>query len=160
MINPADLKKIEINVNESLPETFGSSNIQQLGLLQHPPTSVTKAIENQNLKDIPKALTTTEINKIIEMKDLSETFSSNNINDLNQKNKTSIPKTTGDFVLNNLPKNLSNSQMQQIIDMKGLPEAFDSNNINNINQKEITTNGPNIQLNVDNKNLIILFKLQ
>ena len=79
MINPADLKKIEINVNERLPETFGSSNIQQLGLTQHPPTSVTKAIENQNLKDIPKALTTTEINKIIEMKDLPETFGSNNI---------------------------------------------------------------------------------
>ena len=39
-INPAELKKIEVNVNESLPETFGSNNIQQLGLEQYPETKI------------------------------------------------------------------------------------------------------------------------
>ena len=159
IINPADLQKIEININESLPETFGSANIQQLGLTQIPTTSATQTTEKQDLKDVPKALTTTEINKIIEMKDLPETFGSSNINNLNQKAVTTNTKMTGDIDLNNLPKNLSDSQIQKIIDMKDLPETFGSNNINNMNQKKVSTTETNIQTNVDTKNLPIDFSI-
>ena len=159
IINPTDLQKIEINVNESLPETFGSTNIQQLGLKQIPTSSVTQTTEIKDLNDVPKALTTTEINKIIEMKDLPETFGSSNINNLNQKVVTTNTKITGDIDLNNLPKNLSDSQIQKIINMKDLPETFGSNNINNINQKEITTTGTNIKTNEDTKNLPINYNI-
>ena len=119
-INPAELKKIEVNVNESLPETFGSeslpetfgsNNIQQLGLEQYPETkinnNVSEKIENNEVKNIPKALTNSQMNEIINMKDLPQTFGSNNINTYNKTKTTTITKTTGDIDLNNLQRNLT-----------------------------------------------------
>ena len=110
-INPAELKKIEVNVNESLPETFGSNNIQQLGLEQYPETkinnNVSEKIENNEVKNIPKTLTNSQMNEIINMKDLPQTFGSNNINTYNKTKTTTITKTTGDIDLNNLQRNLN-----------------------------------------------------
>ena len=165
---PFEYRKIEVNVNESLPETFGSSNIQQLGLNQQPETTkvttVTKATENiksktndnNNLKQIttttkteatgnidlnnlPSNLTSEQINNIINMKDLPETFGSSNINNFKQTTTTTTTKTTGNVDLNNLPGNLTSSQIKNIVDMKDLPETFGSSNINNFKQTTTTT---------------------
>ena len=160
---PFEYRKIEVNVNESLPETFGSSNIQQLGLNQQPETTkvttVTKATENiksktndnNNLKQITTTkkteatgnidlnnlssnLTSEQINNIINMKDLPETFGSSNINNFKQTTTTTTTKTTGNVDLNNLPGNLTSSQIK-----KDLPETFGSSNINNFKQTTTTT---------------------
>ena len=165
---PFEYRKIEVNVNESLPETFGSSNIQQLGLNQQPETTkvttVTKTTENiksktndnNNLKQItttkkteatgnidlnnlPSNLTSEQINNIINMKDLPETFGSSNINNFKQTTTTTTTKTTGNVDLNNLPGNLTSSQIKNIVDMKDLPETFGSSNINNFKQTKTTT---------------------
>ena len=165
---PFEYRKIEVNVNESLPETFGSSNIQQLGLNQQPETTkvttVTKATENiksktndnNNLKQITTTkkteatgnidlnnlssnLTSEQINNIINMKDLPETFGSSNINNFKQTTTTTTTKTTGNVDLNNLPGNLTSSQIKNIVDMKDLPETFGSSNINNFKQIKTTT---------------------
>ena len=165
---PFEYRKIEVNVNESLPETFGSSNIQQLGLNQQPETTkvttVTKTTENiksktndnNNLKQItttkkteatgnidlnnlPSNLTSEQINNIINMKDLPETFGSSNINNFKQTTTTTTTKTTGNVDLNNLPGNLTSSQIKNIVDMKDLPETFGSSNINNFKQTTTTT---------------------
>ena len=165
---PFEYRKIEVNVNESLPETFGSSNIQQLGLNQQPETTkvttVPKATENiksktndnNNLKQItttkkteatgnidlnnlPSNLTSEQINNIINMKDLPETFGSSNINNFKQTTTTTTTKTTGNVDLNNLPGNLTSSQIKNIVDMKDLPETFGSSNINNFKQTKTTT---------------------
>ena len=146
---PFEYRKIEVNVNESLPETFGSSNIQQLGLNQQPETTkvttVTKTTENiksktndnNNLKQITTTkkteatgnidlnnlssnLTSEQINNIINMKDLPETFGSSNINNFKQTTTTTTTKTTGNVDLNNLPGNLTSSQIKNIVDMKDL----------------------------------------
>ena len=165
---PFEYRKIEVNVNESLPETFGSSNIQQLGLNQQPETTkvttVTKTTENiksktndnNNLKQITTTkkteatgnidlnnlssnLTSEQINNIINMKDLPETFGSSNINNFKQTTTTTTTKTTGNVDLNNLPGNLTSSQIKNIVDMKDLPETFGSSNINNFKQTKTTT---------------------
>ena len=165
---PFEYRKIEVNVNESLPETFGSSNIQQLGLNQQPETTkvttVTKTTENiksktndnNNLKqitttkkteatgnidlnDLSSNLTSEQINNIINMKDLPETFGSSNINNFKQTTTTTTTKTTGNVDLNNLPGNLTSSQIKNIVDMKDLPETFGSSNINNFKQTKTTT---------------------
>ena len=165
---PFEYRKIEVNVNESLPETFGSSNIQQLGLNQQPETTkvttVTKTTENiksktndnNNLKQITTTkkteatgnidlnnlssnLTSEQINNIINMKDLPETFGSSNINNFKQTTTTTTTKTTGNVDLNNLPGNLTSSQIKNIVDMKDLPETFGSSNINNFKQTTTTT---------------------
>ena len=41
-------------------------------------------IENNEVKNIPKALTNSQMNEIINMKDLPQTFGSNNINTYNR----------------------------------------------------------------------------
>ena len=178
---PFEYRKIEVNVNESLPETFGSSNIQQLGLNQQPETTkvttVTKTTENiksktndnNNLKQItttkkteatgnidlnnlPSNLTSEQINNIINMKDLPETFGSSNINNFKQTTTTTTTKTTGNVDLNNLPGNLTSSQIKNIVDMKDLPETFGSSNINNFKQTKTTTTTKTTG-NVDSNNL-------
>ena len=147
-INPAELKKIEVNVNESLPETFGSNNIQQLGLEQYPETkinnNVSEKIENNEVKNIPKALTNSQMNEIINMKDLPQTFGSNNINTYNKTKTTTITKTTGDIDLNNLQRNLTVSQINNIINMKDLPQTIGSNNM----QQTTTTTIPKTNGNI------------
>ena len=149
-INPAELKKIEVNVNESLPETFGSNNIQQLGLEQYPETkinnNVSEKIENNEVKNIPKALTNSQMNEIINMKDLPQTFGSNNINTYNKTKTTTINKTTGDFDLNNLQRNLTMQQINNIINMRDLPQTIGSNNMQQTTTTTISKTNDNIPI--------------
>ena len=151
-INPAELKKIEVNVNESLPETFGSNNIQQLGLEQYSETkinnNVSEKIENNEVKNIPKALTNSQMNEIINMKDLPQTFGSNNINTYNKTKTTTITKTTGDIDLNNLQRNLTVSQINNIINMKDLPQTFGSNNMKQTTTTTISKTNDNIPIDL------------
>ena len=151
-INPAELKKIEVNVNESLPETFGSNNIQQLGLEQYPETKinniVSEKIETIDMKNIPKALTNSQMNEIINMKDLPQTFGSNNINTYNKTKTTTITKTTGDIDLNNLQRNLTVSQINNIINMKDLPQTIGSNNMQQTTTTTILKNNDNIPIDL------------
>ena len=151
-INPAELKKIEVNVNESLPETFGSNNIQQLGLEQYPETkinnNVSEKIENNEVKNIPKALTNSQMNEIINMKDLPQTFGSNNINTYNKTKTTIITKTTGDIDLNNLQRNLTVSQINNIINMKDLPQTIGSNNMQQTTTTTISKTNDNIPIDL------------
>ena len=151
-INPAELKKIEVNVNESLPETFGSNNIQQLGLEQYPETkinnNVSEKIENNEVKNIPKALTNSQMNEIINMKDLPQTFGSNNINTYNKTKTTTITKTTGDIDLNNLQRNLTVSQINNIINMKDLPQTIGSNNMQQTTTTTISKTNDNIPIDL------------
>ena len=151
-INPAELKKIEVNVNESLPETFGSNNIQQLILEQYPETkinnNVSEKIENNEVKNIPKALTNSQMNEIINMKDLPQTFGSNNINTYNKTKTTTITKTTGDIDLNNLQRNLTVSQINNIINMKDLPQTFGSNNMKQTTTTTISKTNNNIPIDL------------
>ena len=151
-INPAELKKIEVNVNESLPETFGSNNIQQLGLEQYPETkinnNVSEKIETIDMKNIPKALTNSQMNEIINMKDLPQTFGSNNINTYNKTKTTTITKTTGDIDLNNLQRNLTVSQINNIINMKDLPQTIGSNNMQQTTTTTILKNNDNIPIDL------------
>ena len=148
-INPAELKKIEVNVNESLPETFGSNNIQQLGLEQYPETKINNNVsENNDVKNIPKALTNSQMNEIINMKDLPQTFGSNNINTYNKTKTTTITKTTGDIDLNNLQRNLTVSQINNIINMKDLPQTFGSNNMKQTTTTTISKTNDNIPIDL------------
>ena len=155
---PLELKHVDINVNESLPETFGTYNIQQLGLKPETNVNIIKKEENvngNNLTNLPQNLTAEQINKIIEMKDLPDTFGSNNINSMKQGTTTTTTKTTTQQNVNltNLPDKLTSEQINQIIDMKDLPETFGSNNISNQKQTTITTtttNVPNIDIKVPN----------
>ena len=145
---PLELKPVEINVNESLPETFGTYNIQQLGLQQHPETNtktttttttVIKKEENNDAKDFPQKLTDSQIKQIIDMKDLPDTFGSDNIKNFKQVTTTTTTETKGNLNLNDVPEKLTTEQINQIIDMKDLPETFGSNTINNFKQTTTTT---------------------
>ena len=155
---PIELKHVDINVNESLPETFGTYNIQQLGLKPETNANIIKKEENvngNNLTNLPQNLTAEQINKIIEMKDLPDTFGSNNINSMKQgtTTTTTTTKTTTQQNVNltNLPDKLTSEQINQIIDMKDLPETFGSNNISNQKQTTITTTTTNVPTNIDIK---------
>ena len=159
-INPADLKKVEVNVNESLPEFFGSNNIQQLGLEQHPEnkintTTVTQKTENIDVKQAPQTLTNSQLNEIINMKNLPQTFGSNNINNL-QQTTTTTTTATNNIDLNNLQGNLTNEQINKIVEMKDLPDTFGSNNINKYNKTKttiITNKTGDVNLNNLQRNL-------
>ena len=159
-INPADLKKVEVNVNESLPESFGSNNIQQLGLEQHPETkinttTVTQKTENIDVKQAPQTLTNSQLNEIINMKNLPQAFGSNNINNL-QQTTTTTTTATNNIDLNNLQGNLTKEQINKIIEMKDLPDTFGSNNINKYNKTKttiITNKTGDVNLNNLQRNL-------
>ena len=155
---PLELKHVDVNVNESLPETFGTYNIQQLGLKPETNANIIKKegnIDGNNLTNLPQNLTAEQINKIIEMKDLPDTFGSNNINSMKQgtTTTTTTTKTTTQQNVNltNLPGKLTSEQINQIIDMKDLPETFGSNNISNQKQTTITTTTTNVPTNIDIK---------
>ena len=159
-INPAELKKIEVNVNESLPETFGSNNIQQLGLEQHPETkinttTVTQKTENIDVKQVPQTLANSQLNEIINMKNLPQAFGSNNINNL-QQTTTTTTTATNNIDLNNLQGNLTKEQINKIVEMKDLPDTFGSNNINKYNKTKttiITNKTGDVNLNNLQRNL-------
>ena len=165
-INPEQINQNQLNLEniinmKDLPQTFGSSNIQQISIKQQQPqttttTTVTKTANDNNnfkqittttettgnvdLRNIPSALTSSQINKIIDMKDLPETLGSNEINNFNPKTTTTTTtKTTGNIDLNNLPGVLTSSEIHKIIDMKDLPATFGSNEINNFKQTTTTT---------------------
>ena len=163
-IKPEELTENNLNeiVNmKNLPETFGSSNIQQISI-QHQPqtnttTTVTKTTENIPINDtnnfkqttttkktetignIPTTLTNSEIKKIVDMKDLPETIGSSTINNFQQKTITTTTHTTGNVDLTNMPTGLTSSTIQKIIDMKDLPATFGSSDIKNFKQTTTTT---------------------
>ena len=163
-IKPEELTENNLNeiVNmKNLPETFGSSNIQQISI-QHQPqtnttTTVTKTTENIPINDtnnfkqtttttktetignIPTTLTNSEIKKIVDMKDLPETIGSSTINNFQQKTITTTTHTTGNVDLTNIPTGLTSSTIQKIIDMKDLPATFGSSDIKNFKQTTTTT---------------------
>jgi hypothetical protein len=163
-IKPEELTENNLNeiVNmKNLPETFGSSNIQQISI-QHQPqinttTTVTKTTENIPINDtnnfkqtttttktetignIPTTLTNSEIKKIVDMKDLPETIGSSTINNFQKKTITTTTHTTGNVDLTNIPTGLTSSTIQKIIDMKDLPAAFGSSDIKNFKQTTTTT---------------------
>ena len=163
-IKPEELTKNNLDeiVNmKNLPETFGSSNIQQISI-QHQPqtnttTTVTKTTENIPINDtnnfkqtttttktetignIPTTLTNSEIKKIVDMKDLPETIGSSTINNFQQKTITTTTHTTGNVDLTNIPTGLTSSTIQKIIDMKDLPATFGSSDIKNFKQTTTTT---------------------
>ena len=159
-INPADLKKVEVNVNESLPESFGSNNIQQLGLEQHPETkinttTVTEKTENIDVNQVPQTLANSQLNEIINMKNLPQAFGSNNINNL-QQTTTTTTTATNNIDLNNLQGNLTKEQINKIVEMKDLPDTFGSNNINKYNKTKttiITNKTGDVNLNNLQRNL-------
>ena len=165
--NQLNLQNI-VNLKD-LPDTFGSANIQQVVMKQKPQTTTTttvtktsqnlpgndinnnikqktvttttKTTGNVDLRNIPSALTNSEIKRIVDMKDLPSTFGSNDINNFQQKTTTTTTttKTTGNVDLSNIPSALTNSEIKKIVDMKDLPTTFGSNDINNFNQKTTTT---------------------
>jgi hypothetical protein len=148
-INPEQINQNQLNLEniinmKDLPQTFGSSNIQQISIKQQQPqttttTTITKAAnDNNNIKQIttttkttgnidlnnlPGVLTSSEIHKIIDMKDLPATFGSNEINNFKQTT------TTTTETIGNIPKELTNSEIKKIIDMKDLPETIGSTNM-------------------------------
>ena len=165
--NQLNLQNI-VNLKD-LPDTFGSANIQQVVMKQQPQTTITttvtktsqnlpgndinnnikqktvttttKTTGNVDLRNIPSALTNSEIKRIVDMKDLPSTFGSNDINNFQQKTTTTTTttKTTGNVDLSNIPSALTNSEIKKIVDMKDLPTTFGSNDINNFQQKTTTT---------------------
>ena len=165
--NQLNLQNI-VNLKD-LPDTFGSANIQQVVMKQQPQTTTTttvtktsqnlpgndinnnikqktvttttKTTGNVDLRNIPSALTNSEIKRIVDMKDLPSTFGSNDINNFQKKTTTTTTttKTTGNVDLSNIPSALTNSEIKKIVDMKDLPTTFGSNDINNFQQKTTTT---------------------
>ena len=135
----SEIKKI-VDMKD-LPNTFGSNDINNFQQKITTTTTTTKTTGNVDLSNIPSALTNSEIKKIVEMKDLPNTFGSNDINNFQQKTTTTTTttKTTGNADLRNIPSALTNSEIKRIVDMKDLPNTFGSNDIKNFNQKTTTT---------------------
>ena len=135
----SEIKKI-VDMKD-LPNTFGSNDINNFQQKTTTTTTTTKTTGNADLRNIPSALTNSEIKRIVDMKDLPTTFGSNDINNFQQKatTTTTTTKTTGNVDLSNIPSALTNSQIKKIVDMKDLPTTFGSNDINNFQQKTTTT---------------------
>ena len=135
----SEIKKI-VDMKD-LPNTFGSNDINNFQQKTTTTTTTTKTTGKVDLSNIPSALTNSEIKKIVEMKDLPNTFGSNDINNFQQKTTTTTTttKTTGNVDLRNIPSALTNSEIKRIVDMKDLPNTFGSNDIKNFNQKTTTT---------------------
>ena len=78
---------------KDLPNTFGSNDINNFQQKTTTTTTTTKTTGNVDLSNIPSALTNSEIKKIVEMKDLPNTFGSNDINNFQQKTTTTTTTT-------------------------------------------------------------------
>ena len=80
------------------------------------------------------------------MKDLPNTFGSNDIKNFNQKTTTT---TTTTQTTGNLPKALTPEEIQKIINMKDLPETIGSSTMTNVKKTTVTTttNVPGNNLN-------------
>ena len=166
----SEIKKI-VDMKD-LPETFGSSNINNIKKTTvTTTTSTTPAIPGtndiNNLKqittttktettgNIPGNLTASEIKKIIDMKDLPETFGSSNINNVK---KTTVTTTTTKTPANidlkqfGLEQNPSLGKItSEPIDLKqfGL-EQFSSQISTGQNKQASTTVTKTVQSNVSN----------
>ena len=131
----SEIKKI-VDMKD-LPNTFGSNDINNFQQKTTTTTTTTKTTGNVDLSNIPSALTNSEIKKIVEMKDLPNTFGSNDINNFQQKTTTTTTttKTTGNADLRNIPSALTNSEIKRIVDMKDLPNTFGSNDIKTLTKR-------------------------
>ena len=143
-IKPEDLIKNNLNLQniinmKDLPATFGSNDINNFKQTTTTTTTTTKTTGNVDLRNIPSALTSSEIKKIVDMKDLPTTFGSNDINNFKQTTTTTTTKTTGNVDLRNIPSALTSSEVKKIVDMKDLPATFGSNDIKNLKQTTTTT---------------------
>ena len=143
-IKPEDLIKNNLNLQniinmKDLPATFGSNDINNFKQTTTTTTTTTKTTGNVDLRNIPSALTSSEIKKIVDMKDLPTTFGSNDINNFKQTTTTTTTKTTGNVDLRNIPSALTSSEVKKIVDMKDLPATFGSNDIKNFKQTTTTT---------------------
>ena len=143
-IKPEDLIKNNLNLQniinmKDLPATFGSNDINNFKQTTTTTTTTTKTTGNVDLRNIPSALTSSEIKKIVDMKDLPTSFGSNDINNFKQTTTTTTTKTTGNVDLRNIPSALTSSEVKKIVDMKDLPATFGSNDIKNFKQTTTTT---------------------
>ena len=138
-LTSSEIKKI-VDMKD-LPNTFGSNDINNFQQKTTTTTTTTKTTGNVDLRNIPSALTSSEIKKIVDMKDLPNTFGSSDINNFQQKTTTTTTttKTIGNADISNIPSALTSSEIKKIVDMKDLPDTFGSNNIKNFNQKTTTT---------------------
>ena len=133
-LTSSEIKKI-VDMKD-LPNTFGSSDINNFQQKTTTTTTTTKTIGNADISNIPSALTSSEIKKIVDMKDLPDTFGSNNIKNFNQKTTTT---TTTTQTTGNIPKALTPEEIQKIINMKDLPETIGSSAMTNVKKTTVTT---------------------
>ena len=140
----SEIKKI-VEMKD-LPNTFGSNDINNFQQKTTTTTTTTKTTGNADLRNIPSALTNSEIKRIVDMKDLPNTFGSNDIKNFNQKTTTT---TTTTQTTGNLPKALTPEEIQKIINMKDLPETIGSSTMTNVKKTTVTTttNVPGNNLN-------------
>ena len=129
----------EVKPEEIVHNNLNVPNRVDNNFQQTTTTTTTKTTGNVDLRNLPTALTSSEVNKIVDMKDLPATFGSNDINNFKQTTTTTTTKTTGNVDLRNLPTTLTSSQVNKIVDMKDLPATFGSNDINNFKQTTTTT---------------------
>ena len=130
----SEIKKI-VDMKD-LPNTFGSNDINNFQQKTTTTTTTTKTTGNADLRNIPSALTNSEIKRIVDMKDLPNTFGSNDIKNFNQKTTTT---TTTTQTTGNLPKALTPEEIQKIINMKDLPETIGSSTMTNVKKTTVTT---------------------
>ena len=147
-----DFKNYKLDM-EDLPETFGSSNINNFQQTTTTTTTTTtqKKGEDVNNKESPKEvkqITITNTNDgIIDMKDLPEVFGSFDINNFKQTTKTTT-KEGQEVDLQDLPKDIDVNSLKQttitstkegIINNTGLPQVFGDKDIKNFKQTTTTT---------------------
>ena len=146
--NLSDKELLNKYFNHAVSGEINTQNITQN--LKQPQTTttttVTKTTGNVDLRNIPTALTNSEIKRIVDMKDLPNTFGSNDIKNFNQKTTTT---TTTTQTTGNLPKALTPEEIQKIINMKDLPETIGSSTMTNVKKTTVTTttNVPGNNLN-------------
>ena len=133
-LTSSEIKKI-VDMKD-LPNTFGSNDINNFQQKTTTTTTTTKTIGNADISNIPSALTSSEIKKIVDMKDLPDTFGSNNIKNFNQKTTTT---TTTTQTTGNIIKALTPEEIQKIINMKDLPETIGSSAMTNVKKTTVTT---------------------
>ena len=141
-VKPEEIVHNNLNVPNKVDNNFQQTTT----------TTTTKTTGNVDLRNLPTSLTSSQVNKIVDMKDLPATFGSNDINNFKQTTTTTTTKTTGNIDLRNLPTALTSSQVNKIVDMKDLPATFGSNDINNFKQTTTTTTTKTTG-NIDLRNL-------
>ena len=151
-----DMKKFNLDTND-LPETFGSSNINNYKQT----TTTTTTLEKEGNPDL-KNFKFDMKNFNLDMKDLPETFGSSDINKTTKtvttktiekegdqvKETTTTTKTTGNIDLSNFKFDMKKFNL----DTNDLPETFGSSNINNYKQTTTTTTTIEKEGNPDLKN--------